>query len=205
MTAMNARGFKNALAAVAVACAALGGSGAQAQGVGDCLLGDIRLFAGNFAPLGWLLADGRLLSISEYEFLFTLIGTTYGGNGQDNFALPNLSSSIPVGTGQGLGMANTVQRGVEFGVEAVQLQSQQMPAHNHALVVAAGATTAAPTAGAALAPVHNGGAFAVAATNTTLAPGTVGFAGGSQPLERSPPALGLHYILCVQGFYPSPV
>lgn len=204
MTAMNAQGFRNTLAAVAMACAALGGTGAQAQGVGDCLLGDIRLFSGNFAPLGWLAADGRLLLISDYGALFTLIGTTYGGNGQDNFALPNLSSSVPVGTGQGLGMGRTVQLGMRFGTETVQMQSQHMPAHNHALVVAAQATTAAPSVGAALAPAHNGGAFAVAATDTTLAPGTVGGTGGSQPFDLSPPALGLHYILCVQGFYPSP-
>lgn len=204
MTAMNARGLRNTLAAVAMACAALGGTGAQAQGVDDCLLGDIRLFAGNFAPLGWLPADGRLLLINDYVFLYSLIGTTYGGDGITSLALPNLSSRVPVGTGQGPGMGRNVQPGMWFGTETVQLQSQHMPAHSHALVVAAQATTAAPTSGAALAPVHNGGAFAVAATDTTLAPGTVGATGGSQPFDLSPPALGLHYILCVQGIYPSP-
>lgn len=203
MNAMTAQGFKNALAAVAVACAALGGSGAQAQGVDDCMLGDIRLFAGNFAPVGWLRANGQLLSISEYEILFVIFGTTYGGDGQTNFALPNLSSRVPVGTGQGPGRLQTVQEGMQFGAEAVRLQSQQMPAHNHALVVAAGATTAVPTAGAALAPVDNGGAYAVAATNTILGPGTVGVTGGNQPLALAPPALGLHYIMCVQGIFPS--
>jgi microcystin-dependent protein len=204
MTAMNAQGFKNTLAAAAVACAALGGTGAQAQGVDDCLYGDIRLFAGNFAPLGWLPANGRLLQISEYEVLFFIIGTTYGGDGQTNFALPNLSGRIPVGTGQGQGMFQTVQQGMPFGVEVVQLQSQHMPAHNHAMAVAAGATTAVPTAGAALAPVHNAGAYAVAAPNTILAPSTVGVAGGSQPFELGPPALGLHYIICAHGVFPSP-
>lgn len=184
-------------AAGLLACA-----GARAQGAADCLLGDVRLFAGNFEPVGWRFARGQTLSISENESLFSLLLTTWGGDGIMSFNLPNLSSRIPVGTGQGPGLVN-VSEGTAWGTEQTVLMSGHLPSHRHLLAVAGGAAaTAAPAAGMALAPVQNAGAFAAATPDTRLASGSVGFTGSNQPVELSPPSLGLNYIICVGGSYP---
>src|SRR3979490_2969928 len=94
-------------------------------------VGEIRMFAGNFAPAGWMVCEGQLLPISENETLFTLIGTTYGGDGQSTFALPDLRGRVPVHQGQGPGLGNFII-GKTDGVEQVTLTAQQVPAHTHA-------------------------------------------------------------------------
>src|SRR5262245_24456486 len=109
----------------------------------DPYVGDIRIFGGNFAPLGWAFCDGRLLPISENEVLFQLIGTTYGGDGQETFALPDLQGRIPIHMGQGPGLSNFVL-GEQGGVESVTLNTNQIPVHSHQLGAADGATGATP-------------------------------------------------------------
>src|SRR6187200_1322650 len=114
-------------------------------------VGEIRMFAGNFAPAGWMFCEGQLLPISEYETLFNLIGTTYGGDGQSTFALPDLQGRIPLHFGNGMNLAET------GGVETVTLTSQQMPAHPHPLLgtVSQGAQNAPTQEVLAQSPTQN--------------------------------------------------
>src|SRR5690349_24324 len=97
-------------------------------------IGEIRIFAGNFAPAGWSFCNGALIPISENDALFTLIGTTYGGDGQETFALPNLQSRVPNHQGQGPGVSQNYQIGEMGGVEQVTLTAQQIPVHSHPMV-----------------------------------------------------------------------
>jgi microcystin-dependent protein len=164
--------------------------------VSEPFIGSVILFAGNFAPRGWAFCDGQLLSISQNTALFSILGTTYGGNGQTTFALPDLRGRAPVGPRQGPGLANH-DLGEVGGVENVTLNVGQMPAHNHSLP-ASGAeqetnnpTNAVPA---------KGGVFGTTA-NTNMAPMSV--AGASQPHENRPPYLGLNYIIALEGIYPS--
>src|SRR3954466_12011134 len=100
--------------------------------MGSPYVGEIRMFAGNFQPAGWAFCDGRLIPISENDVLFNLIGTTYGGDGQETFALPNLQSRVPMHQGTNLGQTFTI--GEAGGVESVTLTTQQLPIHNHAFL-----------------------------------------------------------------------
>src|SRR3954466_14331052 len=102
--------------------------------MGSPYVGEIRMFAGNFQPAGWAFCDGRLIPISENDVLFNLIGTTYGGDGQETFALPNLQSRVPIHQGTGPGIGTTYTLGEAFGVESVTLTQQQIPTHSHALL-----------------------------------------------------------------------
>src|ERR687893_42227 len=95
------------------------------------MIGEIRMFGGSFAPAGWAFCDGQLMPISQNDAMFTLIGTTYGGDGQETFALPNLQSRVPIHMGQGPGISQNYQLAEAAGVEAVTLSTQQMPIHNH--------------------------------------------------------------------------
>jgi microcystin-dependent protein len=113
-------------------------------------VGEIRMFGGNFAPAGWAFCDGQLMPISENDVLFTLIGTTYGGDGQETFALPNLQSRIPIHAGTGTD-GITYQLAEQAGVESVTLTTQQIPVHNHALMATADIGTQNPPAGNILA------------------------------------------------------
>src|SRR4051812_6032182 len=113
----------------------------NSRGVGEMsepFVGEIRMFGGNFAPAGWAFCDGQLMPISENDVLFTLIGTTYGGDGQSTFALPDLQSRIPLHQGQGPGISQSYTIGQTGGVEAVTLTGQQMPAHNPAFTASTG-------------------------------------------------------------------
>src|SRR6476646_1764390 len=102
--------------------------------MGQPFVGEIRMFGGNFAPAGWALCAGQLMPISENETLFNLIGTTYGGDGQETFAMPDLQGRVPVHVGQGPGLSSTVQLGEKAGVEDVTLTVSQIPIHTHALL-----------------------------------------------------------------------
>jgi microcystin-dependent protein len=169
-------------------------------------IGEIRMFAGNFAPRNWAFCSGQLLSIAQNTALFSILGTTYGGNGTTTFALPNLSGRVPVGTGQGPGLSDIVL-GEVAGEENHTLIITEMPMHNHiATAPAAGtSTTATPSASVAPGPVSLGAglsnAFGTASTN--LAPPTIGIAGGSQPHNNMQPYLGMNYIICMFGIFPS--
>lgn len=171
----------------------------------DPYIGDVRLFAGNFAPVGWVLCNGALLSISENDALFALIGTTFGGDGITNFGVPDLRGRVPVGQGTGPGLTpRTI--GAQFGVESVTLLAQQMPAHNHSF----NASTAAATAAVPTANV-----FAQTAGDTiytevpaqpnaqTMNAASVQNSGGTQPHDNIMSTTAINYIMCVQGVFPS--
>ena len=168
--------------------------------MGQPYVGEIRMFAGNFAPVGWELCDGRLLSISENEVLFNLLGTTYGGDGQTNFALPDLRGRVPIhfGTGPGLSSRTLAESG---GTSSVTLVSTQMPAHAHELLAATGGTRTTAPAGA-LPAAGEADLFSGAAADTQQQ-GLQG-AGGGQPHENRQPVLAVNFIISLFGIYPSP-
>ena len=171
-------------------------------------IGEIVLFAGNFAPRGWMLCQGQILSIAQNTALFSILGTTYGGNGQTTFALPDLRGRVPLGQGQGPGLSPYVL-GEASGTENVTLISTEMPAHTHLLAAnTAGGSATDPTNNfiAAVSDPNSGSlfsAFAPAPANTVMAPNAVGVSGGSQPHNNLQPFLCLNYIIAVQGIFPS--
>jgi microcystin-dependent protein len=164
-------------------------------------VGEIRMFAGNFAPSGWMFCEGQLLPISENETLFQLIGTTYGGDGESTFALPDLRGRIPIHQASGFILAET------GGAEEITLTVQQIPAHTHQFMAT---TTAASTT----AP-SNAVTLALAQLATTTPYGTdnpsinmnaqmVGAVGGSQPHTNFQPYLCVDFIISLFGIFPSP-
>jgi microcystin-dependent protein len=171
------------------------------------------MFAGNFAPSGWMTCEGQSLPISEYETLFNLIGTTYGGDGQETFNLPNLAGRIPIHQGQGSGLSSYVI-GESGGTENVTLTTQQIPAHNHVPTTnTAGANSPAPAANTILGDEvtqgqpAGGNAFAYLApggTQVTMPAATVANTGGSQPHNNIQPILCMTWIISLFGVFPSP-
>lgn len=171
-------------------------------------IAEIRMFAGNFAPRNWALCQGQILSIAQNTALFSLLGTTYGGNGQTTFALPDLRGRVPVGTGQGPGLSD-VQLGEVAGEPNHTLITSEIPAHNHAATApaASASTTATPSASVAPGPVTLGAGVSKSFGTTDLAINlgapTIGLAGGSQPHNNMQPYLGMNYIICMFGIFPS--
>jgi microcystin-dependent protein len=172
-------------------------------------IGIIKIFAGNFPPRGWAFCNGQIMSIAQNTALFSILGTTYGGNGQVTFALPDLRGRAPIGTGTGPGLSN-FQLGEVGGVENVTLITNQIPAHNHTLNVNDGdATVHKPTTAAVIAaPVDVNGDgvndyLSTTTTNTTLSPNSIGITGGNLPHENRVPYLGVSYIICLEGIFPS--
>lgn len=167
----------------------------------DPYVGEVRLFAGNFAPLGWAFCQGQLMPISENETLFNLIGTTYGGDGQQTFALPDLRGRVPVHQGQGLGLTPR-QMGEMAGVESVALSTVQMPAHSHALRASTAAASVTTPAGALLGATSVN-SYDNASAGTPMAAAAITGAGGSQPHDNMAPTLALNYIISLFGIYPT--
>jgi microcystin-dependent protein len=173
-------------------------------------LGELRMFGFNFAPQGWALCNGQILSIAQNTALFSLLGTTYGGNGTTNFALPNLQGSVPISSGQGPGLS-FYDLGQVGGEQTVTLLQTQMPTHNHSLPAdAAAATSVSPGSGGIVAEGKGSGraAFAInsysaAATTTNLAPALVAAAGASQPHNNMQPSLVMNWCIAVVGIFPS--
>ena len=168
-------------------------------------LGEVRLFAGNFAPVGWNLCDGTLLPIAENDALYNLLGTTYGGDGVTTFAVPDLRGRVPMGQGNGPGLSpRTI--GESFGVETVTLTSQQIPTHNHSFIASTAAATS-PNPGAALFANVGQDTLYVAAPSSpqpkALSQQTVMNAGGSQPHNNIMSSVGMNYIIATEGIYPS--
>jgi microcystin-dependent protein len=157
------------------------------------------MFAGNFAPVGWLLCQGQLLAISQYDVLFNLIGTTYGGDGQTTFALPNLASRVPIHQAAGFVLGQT------GGEEQVALTTQQMPAHSHPLTASTNNASTANAAGNVLAQTPSYTPY-IAGFNpaVALSPAAVGSAGGSQPHDNMVPFLVINFIIATEGIYPTP-
>jgi microcystin-dependent protein len=169
-------------------------------------VGEIRAFGGNFAPAGWQLCDGSLLAISENETLFNLIGTTFGGDGQSTFAVPDLRGRVPVHQGTGPGLSTTVL-GEIGGVETVTLTQQQMPVHTHAMNATSTAQQASPqNAYMAVVSSTQGGsnAYAPSPVSTGLVPASILPTGGSQAHENMQPTLFVTYIISLFGIFPSP-
>ena len=164
-------------------------------------IGEIILFAGNFAPRNWAFCNGQLLSISQNTALFSILGTTYGGNGQTTFALPDLRSRVPVHAGQGPGLSSYAL-GQVGGEETTTLTVNQMPAHAHTATNPAANTD--PTSNrpaASLAPAR-GGAYGPTPAAQLAGP-TVAPTGGSQPHSNLQPHLTLNYIIALFGIFPS--
>jgi len=167
-------------------------------------IGEIRMVAYNFAPRGWAFCNGQILSIAQNTALFSLLGTTYGGDGQTTFALPNLQSRLPIHAGQGPGLSSYVL-GQQGGVENVTLLESQVPAHTHAARCSSvKGNTNAPTG-----RIWSKDAGVQSATYTSnppdsaMAANAIGSTGGSQPHTNIPPYLTVHFIICLEGIYPS--
>ncbi len=164
-------------------------------------IGEIRMFGGNFAPAGWMFCDGSILAISEYETLFNLIGTTYGGDGQSTFALPDLRGRVPVHMGQGAGLsAYTI--GQMGGQEMVTLTTSQMPAHSHVPQANTGMGSQTSPAGNVWANSTNL-PYSASAPSAAMDPAAVGMAGGSQPHDNMVPYLCISFIISLFGIFPT--
>ncbi|HEX5182777.1 MAG TPA: tail fiber protein [Allosphingosinicella sp.] len=179
--------------------------------MGQPYVGEIRMFAGNFAPAGWAFCQGQTMAISENETLFQLIGTTYGGDGQNTFNLPNLSSRVPLHMGTGAGLSNYVI-GETAGVEQVTLTTNQIPSHTHTpLAAGVDATASVGTNGLILANMGPAGQTQIftygpndSANQVQLNNNTITPVGGSQPHENLQPLLVINFIISLFGVFPSP-
>ena len=171
-------------------------------------IAQICLFGGNFAPRDWAFCAGQLQAISENDTLFALIGTTYGGDGQTTFALPDFRGRIPVGAGQGPGLSNFVI-GERAGTQSITVTQNQMPAHTHVAVAAVSASSQAGNSGnpanamvaVAPSPFYTSAAQASGSFTGTVA--TIQPAGGSQPISNMMPYLGISFIIALYGIFPS--
>jgi microcystin-dependent protein len=167
----------------------------------DPFLGELRLLPFNFAPQGWAFANGQLLSIAQNTALFSLLGTTYGGNGTSTFALPDLRGRVPISSGQGPGLS-LYDLGEEAGVENVTLNSGQMPVHTHQLEATLTATTKNPS-NALPSVTASGAAYGAAPKTADMSPAAIGSAGSNQPHENRQPYLVLNWCIALQGIFPS--
>ncbi len=181
-------------------------------------IGEIRMVGFNFAPRGWAFCQGQLLAIAQYQALFSLLGTTYGGDGRTTFALPDLRGRSPVGQGYGPGLSD-IRIGEQGGTESVTLTQAQMPSHSHgaeaSIAVPANSnstdTNPAPATNTVLGPSSSGGRpgelYTTTAANTTLAPFdnpvNVQPSGGNQPVGIRDPFLGMNFVIALEGIFPS--
>jgi microcystin-dependent protein len=171
----------------------------------DSYVGEIRVFAGNYAPEGWAFCDGRLLNVQDYQILFSLIGNTYGGNGVTTFGLPNLQGRIPIHWGQSPGLANYTL-GSSVGVDSVTLSTAQLPSHSHALNVSSKQATTTNPGPTVLPGVTNVGFYTpdnVQKATSNLAAATIPPSGGNAAHDNSMPSIALNYIISLNGIYPS--
>jgi microcystin-dependent protein len=166
----------------------------------DPFIGEVRLFGGNFAPVGWAFCHGQSLSIAEYDALFAIIGTTYGGDGQETFNLPDLRGRVPIGMGTGPGLSTRVI-GETVGSETVTLTPNQLPLHSHAQQASTAAVSAAagPSGAPGAATVNLYGA----SPSVAMAGNAVQSVGGNQPHNNMAPSLAVSYIIALLGIFPS--
>jgi len=168
-------------------------------------LAEIRIFTGNFAPKGWALCDGQLMSISQNTALFSLLGTTYGGDGKSNFALPNLQGCAPLQAGQGPGLSLR-DLGETGGEQTVTLLQTEMPAHTHTVQAAASGGVGSPQNnawGSALKGFSPAYVASAPNSNVPMSPFGTSVAGGNLPHNNMPPFLGLTFIIALQGVFPA--
>src|SRR6266852_4913952 len=158
-------------------------------------IGEIRMFAGNFAPAGWAFCNGALMDIIQNDVLFNLIGTTYGGDGQSTFALPNLQSRVPVHVGPGFALAQT------GGAETVTLTPNQLPGHSHVPLAANAIGSFPDPAGDAWAQLSGVNAYTNNNPDQPMDSGAIGSAGGSQPHDNMLPFLAINFIISLFGVF----
>ena len=158
-------------------------------------IGEIRMFAGNFAPVNWAFCNGQLIAIAENEALFAVIGTTYGGDGQSTFALPNLQGRVPIHQGSGFVIGQLA------GTETVTLTTNQIPSHTHAVAALANANAKSPS-NAVYGGQTNDQIYSAAAGGQMNA-GMVQLAGGSQPHDNMMPFVAVSFIIALFGIFPS--
>lgn len=172
----------------------------------DPYIGEIRMFGGNFAPRGWALCQGQLLGIAQNSALFAILGTSFGGNGTTNFGLPDLQGRVPMNWGQGVGLASRTL-GEQGGSETVILQTQQMPAHNHMMMVADAAGDQPSPSGNFIAQTIGGdgsplNGFTGSGANSTMNPSSISVTGNSQPHGNMQPYLAVTFIIALEGIFP---
>jgi len=165
----------------------------------DPFIGQIMMFGGNFAPRGWALCDGSLLPISQNQALFSILGTTYGGDGKTNFALPDLRGRAPIHAGSGPGLSPR-KLGQKGGVEQVTLTTSQIPSHSHTLQGRSDAAGSDDPSGRSLGKSN---IYARQAADTAMAASSITATGGGQPHENMQPFLGINFIIALVGVYPS--
>ncbi len=172
----------------------------------DEFLGEIRIFACNFAPYGWALCNGQLLPLSQNTALFSLLGTNYGGNGQSNFALPDFQEMAPMHWGQGVGLTERVI-GETGGVDTLSLLQSEIPVHSHPVIVNEDSGNTSVAAGGLWAEAQRGRAAGrmyapLNASPVTMSPQAAGVSGGGMPHNNMPPYLVLNFCIAMQGIYP---
>ena len=173
----------------------------------DPYLGEIRMFAGSFAPVNWTFCNGQLLSIPQYDALFSLLGTTYGGDGRSNFGLPDLRGRIPISQGQAPGSVQNYQLGSKGGIEQINLQMNNMPAHTHGINAYADTNAEGSANGGYFGP--NAGAtsevmlYAEPDNVVTMNANVLTTSGESEPLNNMQPYVCINFIIALQGVYPS--
>jgi microcystin-dependent protein len=166
-------------------------------------IGEVKIFAGNFAPRGWAFCDGQLMAISSNDTLFSIIGTTYGGDGRSSFGLPDLRGRIPIGPRVGPGLSNYTL-GKKGGFETVSLTTDQIPAHNHRIkAVTTGGTSTTPTDHLLADSAAFDNEFSNATANTNMSESMVTNTGRNLPHENRQPFLAINYIIALTGIYPS--
>jgi microcystin-dependent protein len=165
----------------------------------EAYIGEIRMFAGSFAPVGWLPCNGQLLPIAQYDVVYSLLGTTYGGDGQTTFGLPDLRGRMPIHAQPSFGV------GAAGGSETVTLVAANLPTHNH--TVAASSVVGTDDAPTGNVWANSGDAlnlFSTDAPSVTFAPDAIGAAGAGQPHDNMMPFLAVTFMICLEGIYPSP-
>jgi microcystin-dependent protein len=160
------------------------------------------MFAGNFAPNGWMFCEGQTLPISENEVLFQLIGTTYGGDGQETFNLPELASRVPIHMGTAKS-GTTYQLGEQGGVEDVTLTTQQIPSHTHAVLATSNIANSTSPGNAIVAQSSTGQLYIEDTPTAAMAPASITAVGGSQPHTNIQPYLVINFIISLFGVFPS--
>jgi len=169
--------------------------------MGEPFVGEIRMFAGNFNPAGWAFCNGALIPISQNDTLFNLIGTTYGGDGQETFALPDLQSRIPVHAGTGSGLS-TYTLGETFGVESVTLNTNQIPTHSHALIASQDTAASTTAANNVTATTNQLKIYTENSAAKLFNASMVSNVGGNQPHENLMPILAISFIISLFGVFP---
>jgi microcystin-dependent protein len=171
--------------------------------MGEPYIGEIRIFAGSFAPAGWAFCSGQLMPISQNDTLFTLIGTTYGGDGESTFGIPDLQGRVPMHQGQGPGESQTYQIGEMAGVESVTITTNSMPLHNHAFMASTAVGNSALPTGNIPGQSAQTTFYSLGSPITNMFATAISPLGGNQPHENMQPFLVLTFIISLFGVFPT--